>query len=98
MRFVALFNLKDGVDQKKITEVIHRRADYDHPVQLVEEFYTPNRSPAVIAIYETDDANQLVTELPGLDGCLRHPGHPSRRLAGRDGYPEAAEMILPRRS
>lgn len=60
MRFVALFNLKDGVDQKKITEIVHRRADYDHPVQLVEEFYTPNRAPAVIAVYETDDANQLV--------------------------------------
>ena len=60
MRFIALFNLKESVDQSKITEVVNRRADFDHPVQLVEEFYTPNRAPAVIAVYETEDANQLV--------------------------------------
>ncbi len=60
MRFIALFNLKDNADQSTIAEVVRRRADYDHPVKLVEEFYTPNRRPAVVAIYETDDANQLV--------------------------------------
>lgn len=60
MKFVALFNLKEGVDQSKIAEIINRRAEYDHPAQLVEEFYTPNRCPTVIAIYETDDANALV--------------------------------------
>lgn len=60
MRFVALFNMKDGVDQSKIAEIVKRRGEYDHPVKLVEEFYTPNRRPAVIAVYETDDANQLV--------------------------------------
>ena len=60
MRFVALFNMKEGVDQSKIAEIVKRRGEYDHPVKLVEEFYTPNRRPAVIAVYETDDANQLV--------------------------------------
>lgn len=60
MRFIALFNLKESADQSKIAEVVNRRADFDHPVQLVEEFYTPNRAPAVIAVYETEDANQLV--------------------------------------
>jgi hypothetical protein len=60
MKFVALFSLKEGVDQNKIAEIVNRRADYDHPVQLIEEFYTPNRSPSVIAVYETDDANALV--------------------------------------
>ena len=60
MRFIALFNLKESADQSKIVEIVNRRADYDHPVQLVEEFYTPNRSPAVVAVYETEDANQLV--------------------------------------
>lgn len=60
MRFLALFNLKDDADQVKIAEVVRRRAEYDHPVKLVEEFYTPNRKPAVVAIYETEDANQLV--------------------------------------
>lgn len=60
MRFIALFNLKESADQSMIAEIVNRRADYDHPVQLVEEFYTPNRSPAVIAVYETEDANQLV--------------------------------------
>ncbi len=60
MRFIALFNLKESADQAKIAEVVNRRADFDHPVQLVEEFYTPNRAPAVIAVYETEDANQLV--------------------------------------
>lgn len=43
MRFVALFNLKENVDQNQIAEVVNRRAEYDHPVKLVEEFYTPNR-------------------------------------------------------
>jgi hypothetical protein len=60
MKFVALFNLKESVDQDKITELINRRADFDHPVHLIEEFYTPNRAPAVIAVYETDDANCLL--------------------------------------
>lgn len=60
MRFIALFSLKESADQSTIAEIVNRRADYDHPVQLVEEFYTPNRSPAVIAVYETEDANQLV--------------------------------------
>ena len=60
MRFVALFNMKEGVDQSKIAEIVKRRGEYDHPVKLIEEFYTPNRRPAVIAVYETDDANQLV--------------------------------------
>lgn len=60
MRFIALFNMKEDVDQAKIAEIVKRRAEYDHPARLVEEFYTPNRRPAVIAVYETDDANQLV--------------------------------------
>lgn len=60
MRFLALFNLKENVDQTKIAEIVRRRAEYDHPVTLVEEFYTPNRRPAVVAIYESEDANQLV--------------------------------------
>lgn len=60
MRFIALFNLKENADQATIADVVKRRADYDHPVKLVEEFYTPNRRPAVVAIYETEDANQLV--------------------------------------
>ena len=60
MRFVALFNMKEGVDQSKIAEIVKRRGEYDHPVKLIEEFYTPNRRPAVIAVYETEDANQLV--------------------------------------
>lgn len=60
MRFIALFNLKESADQSTIVEIVNRRADYDHPVRLVEEFYTPNRSPAVVAVYETEDANQLV--------------------------------------
>jgi hypothetical protein len=60
MKFVALFNIKEGVDQAKITEVVKRRADYDHPAKLLVEYYTPNRAPAVIAVYETDDANTLL--------------------------------------
>lgn len=60
MRFLAMYSFKEGTDQSKVIEAINRRSDYDHPVTLIEEFYTPNRSPSVVAVYETDDVNKLL--------------------------------------
>ena len=59
MRFIALYHLKDHVDQAKIAEAVNRRAEYEHPVELLAEYYTTNASPAVVAIYEADDADDL---------------------------------------
>jgi hypothetical protein len=60
MRFIAMYSLKENTDQAKVIDAINRRAEYEHPVTLIEEFYTPNRSPTVIAVYETDDVNKLL--------------------------------------
>jgi hypothetical protein len=68
MYFVALYSLKEGIDQVKITEVITRRAEYEHPMKLVAEYFSPNRNPTVISVYETDDANTLlINSLAWLD-------------------------------
>ncbi len=60
MQFVALMNLRPEVDQTKLAEALARRGEYEHPAKLVAEYYTPNRKPAVVAIFEADDASQLL--------------------------------------
>ena len=60
MKFIALFNLKDNVDQAKLAEVIARRIDYVHPVKTIAEYHSPRRAPCVVAIYETDDCERLI--------------------------------------
>lgn len=60
MKFVALFSLKDNVDQVKLAEIIARRMEHEHPVKMIAEYYSPRKSPCVVAIYETDDCERLI--------------------------------------
>lgn len=61
MKFVALFNLKQDVDQVKLAEVMGRRADYEFPtgMRLIGEYWSGS-NPAVIAIYEAEDSAALM--------------------------------------
>ena len=62
MKFVALWSLKEGVDQTKMAEVMARRADFKMPagVKLIAEYWSPKGSPAVINILEADNAAALL--------------------------------------
>jgi hypothetical protein len=62
MKFVALFSLKQSVDQIKLAEIMGRRADYEFPtgVRLIGEYWSGNTDPAVIAIYEAEDSAALM--------------------------------------
>jgi hypothetical protein len=55
MKFVALFEIKDSVDQTKLAEAIGRRAEYQHPagVKLLEEYWSPEGT--IVSIFESDD-------------------------------------------
>jgi hypothetical protein len=59
---VALFSLKEGIDQAKLARVMGRRADYEFPegISLIGEYWTSKGSPAVLAIFEDDDAAALM--------------------------------------
>jgi hypothetical protein len=62
MKFVALWSLKEGVDQLKLAEVIGRRAEFKFPkgMRPIAEYWSPKGSPAVINIFEADDAASLM--------------------------------------
>lgn len=59
---MALFSLKERVDQAKLAGVTGRRADYEFPegISLIGEYWTSKGSPAVVAISEADDAAALM--------------------------------------
>jgi hypothetical protein len=61
-KFVALWSLKEGVDQVKLAEVMGRRAEYEFPtgMTVLAEYWSSNRSPAVVSIFEADDAAALM--------------------------------------
>ena len=70
MRFVAMFSLKQGVGQAQIVEAAQKRAEYQFPggLTLIEEYWTAEDSPAVISIFEADDAAPLLeNSLPWAD-------------------------------
>jgi len=70
MKFIGFFNLKEDVTQTKLNEVISRRAEYKFPegVQLVAEYWTPTRTPTVIAVFEaTDQIALLANTVAWLD-------------------------------
>jgi hypothetical protein len=73
MKFVALFSLKETVDQTKMAELMGRRAEHQFPsgMKLLAEYWSAKASPAVIVICEADDAAALminsVTWLDALD-------------------------------
>ena len=62
MKFVALWSLKEGGDQTKLAEVLGRRAEYKFPkgVKVIAEYWSSKRSPAVVSIFESDDAAALM--------------------------------------
>lgn len=62
MKFVALWSLKEGVDQSKLAEMMGRRAEFKFPagMNLLAEYWSAQNSPAVISILEADDAAALM--------------------------------------
>lgn len=62
MKFIALWTLKEDVDQAKLAEAMGRRADYEFPtgIQLLAEYWSSKRSPAVVSIFEADNAAALL--------------------------------------
>lgn len=62
MKFIAMWNLKAGVDQVKMAEIMGRRADWKHPegVRLIAEYWSSKNSPAVVSVFEADDAAALM--------------------------------------
>ena len=62
MKFVTLWSLKESVDLAKLAEIIGRRAEYEYPpgIKMVGEYWTSQRSPAVVSILEADDATGLM--------------------------------------
>lgn len=62
MKFVALWSLKESVDQIKLMEIMGRRAEFQFPkgISLIAEYWSSKRSPTVVSIFETDDAAALM--------------------------------------
>lgn len=62
MKFVALWKLKEGVDQVKMAEIMGRRADWKFPegINLIAEYWSSKNTPAVVSIFEADDAAALM--------------------------------------
>jgi len=70
MKFMALFHLKADVNQAKIAEAIARRVEYKFPegVELLEEYWTPVGSPAVVSIFEaTSPAALMANSVTWID-------------------------------
>ena len=61
MKFVILCHLKPSVDQAKLAEAMGRRAEYEFPegVKVIDEYWSSS-DPAVVGIYEADDAAALM--------------------------------------
>lgn len=62
MKFVALQSLKEGVDEAKLEELLQNRAEYEFPegIRPIAEYWGPKDSPAVISIFEADDAAPIL--------------------------------------
>ena len=62
MKFVALWSLKEYLDQEDLAEVMGRRAEHEFPkgMKVIAEYWTPLRWPAVINILEADDVSALM--------------------------------------
>jgi len=70
MKFAVLFSLKENVTQAKILESAARRREFKFPegVKLLEEYWTPVQSPAVIALFEaTDPAALMLNSIAWVD-------------------------------
>ena len=62
MKFIALYSLKESVDETKLAELMGRRAEHEFPkgMSLIAEYWSSKSSPACVAIYEADDAAALM--------------------------------------
>ena len=62
MKFAVLFSLRENVTQAKLMEAAARRREFKFPegVKLLEEYWTPADSPAVIALFEATDPGALM--------------------------------------
>jgi hypothetical protein len=62
MKLVVLYSLKEGLDQAKLVQMVQKRAEYQPPegIEPIAEYWAPKDSPAVIAIFEADDAAQIL--------------------------------------
>jgi hypothetical protein len=70
MKFVAMFSIKQGVGEAKLVQAAQKRAEYQFPegLTLIAEYWTAEDSPAVISVFETDDAASLLeNSLPWAD-------------------------------
>ena len=61
MKFIALWSLKERVDQAKLAEIMGRRAEWKFPegMSLIAEYWSSKAAPAVVSIFEADDAAAL---------------------------------------
>ena len=62
MKFVALWSLKESVDQAKMAEIIGRRAGFEFSAGTspIAEYWSPRSSPVVVSIFEADDAAAMM--------------------------------------
>ena len=62
MKFIALWNLKEGVDQARMAEMMGRRAELKFPpgMSLIAEYWSSKGSPAAISVFEASDAAALM--------------------------------------
>jgi hypothetical protein len=62
MKFVALWSLKEHVAQEELAEMMGRRSDFKFPkgMKLIAEYWSPQASPAVVSIFESDDTSALM--------------------------------------
>ena len=70
MKFVALQSLKEGVDEAKLEQLLRNRAEYEFPegIKPIAEYWGPKDSPAVISIFEADDAAPILeSTVPWID-------------------------------
>lgn len=61
MKFIALWSLKEGVDQAKLAQMMGRRAEWKFPegIKLIAEYWSSKSKPAVVSIFEADAAAAL---------------------------------------
>lgn len=70
MKFVALYSLVEVVDQTRLAESVQRRAEYRIPegMRLIDEYWSARDSPAVISVFEADDAAPILENaVPSMD-------------------------------
>lgn len=67
MKFIALWSLKDGVDQAKLAGMMGRRAEWKFPqgISLIAEYWSSKNSPVVVSIFEANDAAVLMINTVG---------------------------------